>query len=155
MHGVGNGVLAARLLTGLITGDPPPWTDLYDPRRLHLMAEAGPLLKAQSKVAKHFIGDRLRSSHVDSVADIAPGTGAVVRVAGQRCAVFRDNAGTPHAVSATCTHLGCLVAFNDAERAWECPCHGSRFGIDGAVIHGPAIRPLERRRLPDQHDEHR
>ncbi|WP_372507980.1 Rieske 2Fe-2S domain-containing protein [Nocardia amikacinitolerans] len=68
--------------------------------------------------------------------------------------MFRDDAGTPHAVSATCTHLGCLVAFNDAERAWECPCHGSRFGIDGAVIHGPATRPLERRRLPDQEDEH-
>ncbi|TQM33486.1 glycine/D-amino acid oxidase-like deaminating enzyme [Nocardia bhagyanarayanae] len=151
--GMSNGVLAARLLTGSITGDPLPWTDLYDPRRLHPVAEAGPLLKAQSKVAKHFIGDRLRSSHVDSIADIAPGAGAVVRVAGQRCAVFRDDTETLHAVSATCTHLGCLVAFNDAERAWECPCHGSRFSTDGAVIHGPATRPLEPRRLPDQRDE--
>ncbi|WP_040834996.1 (2Fe-2S)-binding protein [Nocardia brevicatena] len=102
-----------------------------------------PFLEAQSKVAKHFIGDRLRRSHVDSVDDIAPGTGAVVRVAGQRCAVFRDEAGTVHAVSATCTHLGCIVAFNDAERVWECPCHGSRFTVDGAVAHGPATRPLE------------
>jgi Rieske Fe-S protein len=61
--------------------------------------------------------------------------------------VYRDEAGTLHAVSATCTHLGCIVAFNDAERAWECPCHGSRFAVDGSVLHGPATKPLEPRDL--------
>lgn len=145
--GMSSGVMAARLLTGLIADNPLPWTRLYDPRRLRPVAEAVPFLEAQSKVAKHFIGDRLRRSHVDSVDDIAPGTGAVVRVAGQRCAVFRDETGTVHAVSATCTHLGCLVAFNDAEHIWECPCHGSRFTVDGAVAHGPATRPLEPREV--------
>jgi Rieske Fe-S protein len=63
--------------------------------------------------------------------------------------VFRDHAGALHAVSATCTHLGCIVAFNDAERAWECPCHGSRFDTDGNVIHGPATAPLEPRDVTD------
>ncbi|WP_036537235.1 Rieske 2Fe-2S domain-containing protein, partial [Nocardia cyriacigeorgica] len=76
-----------------------------------------------------------------------PSTGAVVRVSGSPCAVYRDENGDVHAVSATCTHLGCLVAFNDAERTWECPCHGSRFTIDGAVIQGPATRPLERKQI--------
>ncbi|MFE7721982.1 FAD-dependent oxidoreductase [Nocardia rhizosphaerihabitans] len=146
--GMSNGVMAALLLTGLVTGDRLPWTDLYDPRRLHPITEAGPLLEAQAKTVKHFIGDRLRTSHVDSVDDITPGTGAVLRVAGQRCAVYRDEGGVAHAVSATCTHLGCIVAFNDAERAWECPCHGSRFSVDGAVLHGPATEPLEAHDLP-------
>ncbi|MFD4431980.1 Rieske 2Fe-2S domain-containing protein, partial [Nocardia sp. NPDC058497] len=58
---------------------------------------------------------------------------------------YRVGGGVVHAVSATCTHLGCIVAFNDAERAWECPCHGSRFSVDGTVIHGPATMPLEAR----------
>ena len=62
-----------------------------------------------------------------------------------RTAVHRDDDGALHAVSAVCTHMGCLVQFNGAERTWDCPCHGSRFGVDGEVVHGPAKRPLEAR----------
>jgi len=148
--GMSTGVMAGHLLTATISGDELPWADLYDPRRLHPVREAGPMLKLQAKVAGHFVGDRLRSSHVDSVDDIAPGSGAVLRVSGERCAVHRDDTGALHAVSARCTHLGCLVHFNDSERAWECPCHGSRFAVDGSVIQGPANKPLERKELPQQ-----
>jgi glycine/D-amino acid oxidase-like deaminating enzyme/nitrite reductase/ring-hydroxylating ferredoxin subunit len=147
--GMSNGVMSGQLLTELIAGNQLPWADLYDPRRLHPVREAGPMVTLQATVARHFIGDRLRSSYVDSVDDIAAGTGAVLRMEGERCAVHRDETGALHAVSATCTHLGCIVHFNDAERAWECPCHGSRFAVDGSVIQGPANRPLERRELPE------
>ncbi|BCL26652.1 FAD-dependent oxidoreductase [Streptomyces aurantiacus] len=147
--GMSGGVMAGRLLTDLIRGDEPAWAGLYDPRRLKsTLREAPALLKQQAEVAKHFVGDRLSTTHVDSVAEIPPGTGAVVRVEGQRCAVYRDKDGVAQAVSARCTHLGCLVAFNDAETAWECPCHGSRFGVDGSIRQGPAGRPLEKRDLP-------
>ncbi|TPQ16125.1 FAD-dependent oxidoreductase [Streptomyces sporangiiformans] len=146
--GMSGGIMAGRLLAGLITGDRPPWAELYDPRRLRsVLREAPAFLKHQAKVARHFVGDRLPSPYADSLADIAPGTGSVVRHAGQRCAVYRDEDGQAHAVSARCTHMGCLVAFNSAEHAWECPCHGSRFGTDGEVLQGPATRPLERREL--------
>ncbi|TXK33935.1 FAD-dependent oxidoreductase [Nonomuraea sp. C10] len=141
--GMSNGVMSGKLLSALITGHDLPWAELYDPRRLHPLREAGPIAKLQAKAARHLIGDRLRPSHADSVDDVAPGSGAIVRIGGRRCAVSRDAAGVVHAVSATCTHLGCAVAFNQAEQTWECPCHGSRFGPDGAVLHGPATRPLE------------
>jgi Rieske Fe-S protein len=59
--------------------------------------------------------------------------------------VFRAEDGTLHAVSLRCTHMGCLVRFNAAERSWDCPCHGSRFAVDGSVLEGPAVQPLERR----------
>jgi Rieske Fe-S protein len=146
--GMSSGVMAGRLLAGLISDDPPPWAGLYDPRRLKPLTEAVPALKLQAKVARHFVGDRL-SSHVDSVDQIPPGHGAVTRLDGQRCAVYRDDDGALTAVSATCTHLGCIVAFNQAERAWECPCHGSRFAVDGSVLQGPANRPLEPQHLTD------
>ncbi|WP_329129724.1 FAD-dependent oxidoreductase [Streptomyces sp. NBC_01476] len=142
--GMTGGVMAGALLSELIAGRSPAWAGLYDPRRLwSTLKEAPTLLKQQAEVGLHFVGDRLRTTHADSVADIPPGSGAVVRAGGRRLAVYRDEDGAAHAVSARCTHLGCLVAFNDAERSWDCPCHGSRFGIDGTVTHGPAVRPLE------------
>ncbi|MDX6355829.1 MAG: hypothetical protein QOF98_2732 [Streptomyces sp.] len=146
--GMTGGVMAGGLLAELIAGRSPQWAELYDPRRVWSALREGPaLLKQQAEVGLHFIGDRLRTARVDSVADIAPGEGAVVRIGGRRCAVHRDDEGVVHAVSARCTHLGCLVAFNDAERTWDCPCHGSRFGVDGTVVHGPAVRALEPREV--------
>ncbi|SHM42861.1 FAD-dependent oxidoreductase [Actinacidiphila paucisporea] len=146
--GMSGGVMAGRLLSELVNGRRPAWADLYDPRRIMpVLKEAPALLRQQADVARHFIGDRLRPTHVDSVAEVAPGEGAVVRVHGSRCAVYRDKDGTVHAVSARCSHLGCLVAFNAAETTWECPCHGSRFDVDGAVLQGPAVNPLEPRTL--------
>jgi glycine/D-amino acid oxidase-like deaminating enzyme/nitrite reductase/ring-hydroxylating ferredoxin subunit len=140
--GMSNGVMAGQLLAALIRGETLPWADIYDPRRIHPTVEAGPFLKANISVAQHFIGDRLRPSHLDSPDDLPAGTGAVMRIGGQRSAVYRDDSGDLHAVSATCTHLGCTVAFNDAEKTWDCPCHGSRFDPDGTVLHGPATSPL-------------
>jgi glycine/D-amino acid oxidase-like deaminating enzyme/nitrite reductase/ring-hydroxylating ferredoxin subunit len=146
--GMSNGVLAGQLIAAGVTGTALPWTRLYDPRRLHPVRETGPLIKLQATVAGHFIGDRLRSAHVGSLDDIAAGTGAVVRLGSEQCAVYRDDAGMLHPLSARCTHLGCIVRFNAAETAWECPCHGSRFDVDGAVLQGPANRPLAHKNVP-------
>jgi nitrite reductase/ring-hydroxylating ferredoxin subunit len=141
--GMSSGVMAGRLLSRCIAGDPPPWAELYDPRRLRsVLREAPSLLRTQAKVARHFVGDRLRAAGSQSTDDVAPGTAAVLRVGGRHCAFYRDEHGEAHALSARCTHLGCLVSFNAAETAWECPCHGSRFDIEGRVLHGPAVRPL-------------
>ncbi|MFG2652620.1 FAD-dependent oxidoreductase [Streptomyces sp. NPDC048436] len=149
--GMSGGALSGQLLTSLIGGEEPPWAGLYDPRRLwSAVREAPALLSQQADVARHFVGDRLRTTHVDSISEVAPGTGAVVRVNGSRCAVYRDDTGATQAVSARCTHLGCLVAFNAAETSWECPCHGSRFATDGTVLQGPATRPLEPREVPEK-----
>lgn len=148
--GMSNGVMAGRLLAAHIAGGPrPAWTELYDPRRLLPLREMPGFLKSQTTVAGHFVGDRLHIAEVDSAADIPPGSGAVVRIQGRRCAVYRDRSGAVSALSARCTHMGCLVGFNNAERVWECPCHGSRFATDGAIIQGPATRPLEPREVPD------
>lgn len=142
--GMSGGVMAGRLLAAQITGEPCAWSELYDPRRLRsTVREAPAFLKTQAQVARHFVGDRLRPA--PPLESLPPGEGAVVRVNGERLAVHRDDEGNLHAVSPRCTHLGCLVSFNGAEDAWECPCHGSRFATDGKVIQGPATKPLEQR----------
>jgi glycine/D-amino acid oxidase-like deaminating enzyme/nitrite reductase/ring-hydroxylating ferredoxin subunit len=147
--GMSTGIMAGYLLAASIQGEKLPWAGLYDPRRFNPIREAIPMARMQAKVGRHFIGDRLRQPPVDSAADIVSGSGAVLRIDGKQCAVHRDESGQIHAVSARCTHLGCIVKFNEAERMWECPCHGSRFDVDGSVIQGPANKPLERKDIDD------
>jgi glycine/D-amino acid oxidase-like deaminating enzyme/nitrite reductase/ring-hydroxylating ferredoxin subunit len=140
--GMSHGVMSGRLLSALLTGEEPPWTHLYAPRRTHLVKEGRSVLGASMTYARRYVEGRLRTPS-GSIEEITPGTGAVVRRRGRPCAAYRDDDGTTRLMSARCTHLGCLVAFNDAERVWECPCHGSRFATDGAVLQGPATAPLE------------
>ena len=145
--GMTGGTAAALVLSDRILGRENAWTDLYDPNRLNLRAAAPSLLKKNAEVGLHFVGDRLRQRPTRTPADLQPGEGDLVRHAGEIVAAYRDADGTLTAVSPTCTHLGCRVAFNTAERSWDCPCHGSRFAPDGEVLHGPAVHRLERKPL--------
>jgi Rieske Fe-S protein len=94
-------------------------------------------------VGVRFVKDRLAATtrRVD-LPDLEPGQGTVVRLDGTPVALSRDDSGTARAVRATCTHLGCIVGFNDGDQTWDCPCHGSRFALDGTVLDGPATEPL-------------
>ena len=146
--GMSGGIMAGRLLADLVGGRKVEWSGLYDPRRLaSVVREGGTFLKHQAQVARHFVGDRIPPLTGPAPEAIAPGDGAVVRMGGGQWAIHCDEKGQLQAVSARCTHLGCIVAFNRAEQAWECPCHGSRFAPDGRVLQGPAVRPLKKRDL--------
>jgi nitrite reductase/ring-hydroxylating ferredoxin subunit len=94
--------------------------------------------------AVHFVKDRFKGVTED-IGDVAPGKGRIVEGPGDQTAVYRDPQGEVHAVSARCTHLGCIVSWNRAETSWDCPCHGSRFSVGGEVIQGPAVRNLDKK----------
>jgi Rieske Fe-S protein len=102
-------------------------------------------VKENANVALHFIGDRVTKRGGREAAELAPGEADIARLDGEKVAAFRDDDGTLHAVSPICTHLGCQVNWNSGDRSWDCPCHGSRFSPDGEILHGPAVRPLERK----------
>ncbi len=141
--GFTNGTLGAQIVADAITGQDNAYAALLDPKRVHLRASIGPLLKENAAVAKRFVGDRIANRGNGDASSLGRGEGAVVTVAeGRRAATYRDGDGALHAVSPTCTHLGCEVRFNPAERSWDCPCHGSRFDVDGNVLEGPAVKPL-------------
>jgi glycine/D-amino acid oxidase-like deaminating enzyme/nitrite reductase/ring-hydroxylating ferredoxin subunit len=144
--GLAMGTAAAELLTAQITGREHAWTELFDPQRVRPRASATSFVKENANVALRFFGDRVvKRGEVDT---IGPGEGRVVGSRlGQR-AVYRDDEGELHELSARCTHLGCIVNWNTAERTWDCPCHGSRFAATGEVIEGPALRPLRSERSP-------
>ncbi|ONI86809.1 [Fe-S]-binding protein [Saccharothrix sp. ALI-22-I] len=142
--GLSNGTMAAELLTDLVVGRENPLKARFSPHRLSLGATPK-LAKLNAKVAVDLVGDRLKSAEVESVAQVPVGEARVVRDGTGKAGVYRDEAGGVHGVSLRCTHLGCLVRFNSAEHSWDCPCHGSRFDVDGAVLEGPATKPLPRR----------
>ena len=143
-EGLTTGVAAALILSDLVQGRASPWADVYDPERKTLRPGAvGEFLKENLDVATHLV-ERVTAGAAGSTDEIARGQGAVVRInGGGKVAAFRDEQGELHLRSAACTHMGCVVRFNSFERCWDCPCHGSQFSVDGEVLNGPAVRPLE------------
>jgi glycine/D-amino acid oxidase-like deaminating enzyme/nitrite reductase/ring-hydroxylating ferredoxin subunit len=131
--GISNGTAAAMLVADQIDGRESPFAALYDPER---------------RAPKDFNAGGDTRSRVRDVAAIAPGEGGVVKRGKQSIAVWKSAEGRLHTLDASCTHKGCTVTWNNADRTWDCPCHGSMFSADGAVIHGPATEPLKRVRLP-------
>jgi len=141
--GMTGGTAAALVIADLVEGRESPWQDLFDPRRLKLSSVPG-LVRKGAHDAATLVGGRLRQPPAsDALDELEPGQAKILRLDGERVAAHRDEGGELHVVSAVCTHLGCVVAWNDAEASWDCPCHGSRFGVDGAVLNGPATAPLE------------
>jgi glycine/D-amino acid oxidase-like deaminating enzyme len=138
--GMTHGTIAGILLTDLIVGRKNPWTDLYDPSRKTLAAVKDFAQENANVMAQYT--ERLTPGDIDSVDQIAKGEAAVIRSGLSKVAIYRDDDGTTHSLSAVCTHLGCVVAWNAAEKTWDCPCHGSRFDRLGSVINGPANKDL-------------
>jgi Rieske Fe-S protein len=135
-NGITHGTIAGMLLKDLITGRENPWATLYEPSRITLRA-APEFARETLNVAAQY-ADYLTPGEVESIAEIRPGTGAIVRRGARKLAVFRADDGSVHERSAVCTHLYCIVEWNSVESTWDCPCHGSRFDAYGRVINGPA-----------------
>jgi Rieske Fe-S protein len=138
-----HGTIAGLLLTDLISGRANEWERLYEPSRKSMRA-AVEYVRENVNAVKQY-SDYLSPGEVDSETDIPPGQGALLRDGLAKLAVYRDQAGSVQRLSAICPHLGCIVHWNALERTWDCPCHGSRFGIDGQVLNGPALVGLEQK----------
>jgi glycine/D-amino acid oxidase-like deaminating enzyme/nitrite reductase/ring-hydroxylating ferredoxin subunit len=140
-NGLTHGTIAGMLLTDLIAGRDNPWAQLYDPARKSLSA-IKEYVKENVNVAVQY-ADLLTPGEVEDAEDIKPGEGAILRRGAAKVALYRDDFGVLHERSAYCTHLGCVVRWNSLERTWDCPCHGSRFQVDGHAVNGPAITALK------------
>jgi glycine/D-amino acid oxidase-like deaminating enzyme/nitrite reductase/ring-hydroxylating ferredoxin subunit len=145
--GLAYGVIAGILLTDLILGKKNPWAKVYDSTRFTPLASVKKFMKEGVNVLAQYLKDLPKNVDAKNFADIAPGEGKTVAIKGEKLAAYRDADRTLHVVSAVCTHMQCIVKFNDAEKSWDCPCHGSRFTVDGQVIEGPAIIDLEQRNV--------
>jgi glycine/D-amino acid oxidase-like deaminating enzyme/nitrite reductase/ring-hydroxylating ferredoxin subunit len=138
--GMSTSMVAAAVLADMLDNRTHPHAHVFDATRL-LPTLGRDVIRNNAQVAARFVGDRFKAAV--TLPDLGIGEGAVTHHNGTQVAVARDRDGQVHAVSAICTHLGCVVGFNDGDQTWDCPCHGSRFALDGSVLDGPATDPLE------------
>ena len=141
--GITTGTAAAHILADDILGRENEWAWLYDSKRLGLRAGGRELIGKNIGVAKSWLGERLHRAPEREPASIERGEAALTRMNGTTAAAYRDEEGVLHAFDARCTHMGCHVRWNGTERSWDCHCHGSRFDVDGRVLQGPAVKPLQ------------
>ena len=136
--GLSNGAVAARILADLVEDRSSPASELFDASR-HSLKGATELAKNMAKVTHDLVSGYLRSPK-----DLAEASeGDLVKTDQGAAGLYRAENGSFRAVSITCTHMGCRLGWNPVDRTWDCPCHGSRFAADGAVLHGPAVTALE------------
>jgi glycine/D-amino acid oxidase-like deaminating enzyme/nitrite reductase/ring-hydroxylating ferredoxin subunit len=142
------GCVAARILTDKIAGRANEWASIFEANRFNPVKSAKEFLKENADVAAQYL-DLIKRADVQSLDEIPAGEGRIVTLHGRKAAVHHRDDGSWCALSAICTHLGCLVHWNTHEKSWDCPCHGSRFDPNGDVIEGPAIAPLKRKEITE------
>lgn len=141
-NGIMFGTLAAMMARDAFAGIKNPWAELFDPHRKKILGGTWDYVKENADYPYYLLKDRLKTAEGTSLSELARGDGKILRLYGQKVACHRDEQGNVHIVSPSCTHMGCLVHWNNGEKTWDCPCHGSRFTPEGEVIAGPAEEPL-------------
>jgi glycine/D-amino acid oxidase-like deaminating enzyme/nitrite reductase/ring-hydroxylating ferredoxin subunit len=138
--GMTHGTIGGMLVSDLILERANPWTEVFEPSRLATQS----IIEAVPEIISSTVPyvDWITAGDVSSVDEIKPGEGAIVSKGTTKIAAYRDENGKLYQRSAVCVHLGCIVRFNSLEKTWDCPCHGSRYGIDGHPINAPAFKSL-------------
>ena len=157
----GNGTTFGTL-TGMLAADAAlglknPWSELFDVGRTKIRGGAWDYIKENVDYPYYMLRastwlsaplskvegrDRIAGPDATSLRELGRGEGKIVELRGERVAAYRNDEGRVTTLSPICTHMGCQVEWNTAERTWDCPCHGSRFTATGEVLSGPAESPL-------------
>jgi nitrite reductase/ring-hydroxylating ferredoxin subunit len=139
-HGLTHAAISAMIIRDLISGAPNEWEELYSPKRLSKHS-AGAFISENANTMKQYL-DWIQISDDYEKPDLLPGEGTLTRHGVHPVALYCDENNIIHTMSAVCPHLGGIVHWNQAEKTWDCPCHGSRFAATGEVLNGPAISDL-------------
>ncbi len=149
-QGMTFGTLGAMIVADRIAGRANKFADLFDEKRIHVRGALKEFVTENVDFPARIVSDRIAQRDVEGKTTdaVKAGEGKILSVGGKKIAAYRDQSGRLSCISPVCTHMKCDVAWNSAERSWDCPCHGSRFGVDGRVLNGPARDPLEKIELP-------
>ena len=143
-NGMTFGTLAGMMARDAVVGRSSPWRELFDPGRTRIRGGLWDYITENKDYPYYLIRDRFTGVEGQTLRRLRRGEGKILELDGERVAAYRDADGHVTRLSPICTHMGCVVAWNAAERTWDCPCHGSRFEAKGKVLSGPAESPLSR-----------
>lgn len=149
--GMTNGTLAAKLISNYVMGEESLYHELFKPSRFKSDPSMKQFISQNFEVATHLVEGKLELVQ-ETPKRLKKGEGMVVQWKGERAGAYRDDEGKLYVLDTTCTHMGCEVEWNSGEHTWDCPCHGSRFSYDGAVMEGPADQPLMKIAIEDNHE---
>ncbi|OPJ57364.1 FAD-dependent oxidoreductase [Clostridium oryzae] len=140
--GMTNSTNAAILITDIIMNKKNPYEELYSPSRFTSSTGIVNFFKQNITVAEQFLKGKTESA--DKINSIPVDSSIKTEVNGNKVGIYKDELGVLHIINTTCTHMGCELNWNDAEKSWDCPCHGSRFSIDGEILECPSLKPLQK-----------
>ena len=133
--------VAANIITDKITGGASIYEEIFKSTRFKPITNKDEMKNMLVDSTKSLVLDRIKAENIET-DDIKPCSGAVVDLEGSKVGVYKDEDGKPHFIKPVCTHLGCILEWNDADKTWDCPCHGSRYDKYGKNIYGPATKNL-------------
>lgn len=141
-NGMVYGSLAAKMLCNIMHKEATPYEDLFDPGRIKISAGFATFIKENLDVVSQFIARRLSYDKIETLSDLAAGEATIAEWEGNKVAIYKDDNGHIYAVDPVCPHAGCMVSWNNAEKSWDCPCHGARYAPNGDLLTGPATKGL-------------
>jgi glycine/D-amino acid oxidase-like deaminating enzyme/nitrite reductase/ring-hydroxylating ferredoxin subunit len=142
-NGMIYGTLSGKIISDMILGNENPSTEVFASGRIKPIAGFTEFVKENADVVSQFIGKRFAYEKVKELSELANGEACLADWEGKKVALYKDEQGKIHALDPVCPHAKCIVAWNNAEKSWDCPCHGGRYAPNGALLTGPARRGLE------------
>lgn len=136
--------VAAKIITDKITGKENEYEEVFKATRVNPIVNKDEVKNMVSQTAKSLVVERLKGSSKENIENMKQETGQILEIDGEKVGVYKDIEGKAFAVKPVCTHLGCILNWNNADKTWDCPCHGSRFDHTGKNINNPAIKNLEK-----------
>jgi len=138
------GTLSSQIISDSILGNKNKYEKLFDPRRIRPVEGFGNFVKETASALTDFVKDKIFTDKINSLAELTDGEAKVVKYENESYAIYRESGEKSHVLKSTCPHTYCEVRWNGAEKSWDCPCHGSRFSINGRLLTGPSTEGLQR-----------
>ena len=140
--------VAGNIITDAILEAKNEYAKIYDSTRFEPIKNKDELKNMTKQVFQSFISNRIKIPS-ENLSAIKNDNGGIIKLNGTSVGIYKDKTGNIYAVNPTCTHLGCLLTWNNLDKTWDCPCHGSRFDFSGKNIYDPAFKDLKKYEIID------